>query len=156
VLVARDRQKTTLSTVLGLGRIVTNRLDKVISPSLSEENVLCTDGWRAFSTFAKNKSLEHYRFNSKSKIRTIKGLYHIQNVNNYHSRLKRWMARFNGVASKYLNFYLAWFRYLDMNSYEKTTSNLKEMIVRACLYPTKQTNRSLRTMVFKNGLSVSS
>ncbi|GIN87432.1 hypothetical protein J6TS2_38180 [Heyndrickxia sporothermodurans] len=42
-MVARVRQKMTLSTVLGLGRIVTKRLDKVISPSLSDENVLCTD-----------------------------------------------------------------------------------------------------------------
>ncbi|AOM81716.1 hypothetical protein BBEV_0322 [Salisediminibacterium beveridgei] len=33
------------------------------------------------------------------KIRT-KGL--IQNVNNYHRRLKGWIQRFNGVATKYL------------------------------------------------------
>lgn len=152
VLVARDRQKMTLSTVLELGRIVTKRLDKVISPSLSDDNVLCTDAWRAFSTFAKKKKLEHYRFNSKCPIRTLKGLYHIQNVNNYHSRLKKWMSRFNGVATKYLNHYLAWFRYLDMKSYEKTTSNLKDMLIRACLYLMDKTNRALRKMQFKNAM----
>ena len=34
------------------------------------------------------------------------GIYHIQNVNNYDSRLKTWMRRFNGVATKYLDSYL--------------------------------------------------
>jgi hypothetical protein len=30
------------------------------------------------------------------------GSYHIQNVNAYISRLKRWICRFNGVATRYL------------------------------------------------------
>lgn len=29
------------------------------------------------------------------------GLYHIQQINALHSNLKRWMNRFNGVATKY-------------------------------------------------------
>ena len=32
----------------------------------------------------------------------------IQNVNAYHSRLKNWMARFHGVATRYLPNYLGW------------------------------------------------
>lgn len=45
------------------------------------------------------KGLEHYPFKSDGMER-VKGLYHIQNVNNYHSRLKSRMDRFNGVATK--------------------------------------------------------
>lgn len=41
-----------------------------------------------------------------------KGLYHIQNVNNYDRRLKGWIQRFNGVPTKYLNKYLTWFQEL--------------------------------------------
>ena len=41
------------------------------------------------------------------------GIYHIQNVNNYDSRLKTWMRRFNGVATKYLDSYLGWQRTND-------------------------------------------
>ncbi|SNT27609.1 hypothetical protein SAMN05444672_11221 [Bacillus sp. OK838] len=28
----------------------------------------------------------------------VKGIYHIQNVNSYHSRLKSWMERLNDVS----------------------------------------------------------
>lgn len=34
-------------------------------------------------------------------------------VNSYHSRLKKWMNRFNGVVTKYLQHCLDWFRYID-------------------------------------------
>jgi hypothetical protein len=57
----------------------------------------------------------------------VKGVYHIQNVNSYQSRLKRWIDRFNGVATKYLQHYLAWFRYLDSKEYENTASNKKNI-----------------------------
>lgn len=43
----------------------------------------------------------------------IAGVYHIQNVNAYDSRLKQWMRRFHGVATKYLENYLGWRRWLE-------------------------------------------
>jgi len=143
VLVARDRQKMTYSGVLGRGRIRTSKLDEVISDHLSESNVLCTDSWRAFSSYARKKGLDHYRFKSDGKQR-VKGVYHIQNVNNYHSRLKRWIDRFNEVATKYLQHYLAWFRYLDSKEYENTMSNKKSMLVTSCLFTVNFTNVGLR------------
>ena len=41
------------------------------------------------------------------------GSYHIQSVNAYISRLERWMRRFNGVATRYLDTYLGWSRMSD-------------------------------------------
>ena len=38
---------------------------------------------------------------------------HINNVNAYHSRLKQWLTRFNGVATKNLPSYLGWRRALE-------------------------------------------
>ena len=104
VLIARDRQKMTYSKVIEQGRIVKSRLEKAIGSKLSKTITLCTDACRAFKTYAKAKGLEHYPFKSDGK-EHVKGLYHIQNVNNYHSRLKGWMDRFNGVATKYLGQY---------------------------------------------------
>jgi len=39
-----------------------------------------------------------------------------QNVNAFDSRLKNWIRRFNGVATKYLDSYLGWFRTLDRSA----------------------------------------
>jgi hypothetical protein len=43
----------------------------------------------------------------------VKGIFHIQNVNAYHSRLKGWMERFHGVATRYLPNHLGWRRFLE-------------------------------------------
>ncbi|MBI4740348.1 MAG: IS1595 family transposase, partial [Betaproteobacteria bacterium] len=45
--------------------------------------------------------------------RVVAGVYHVQNVNAYDSRLKEWMRRFHGVATKYLPNYLGWRRLLE-------------------------------------------
>ena len=39
--------------------------------------------------------------------------FHINNVNAYHGRLKEWMRRFHGVATKNLPNYLGWRRALE-------------------------------------------
>lgn len=147
VLVARDRQKQTYSKVLGQGRIVKSRLEKAIGLKLSNTNILCTDAWRAFRAYAKDKGLEHYSFKSDGKER-VKGLFHIQNVNNYHSRLKGWMNRFNGVATKYLDHYLSWFRFLDQIRFRNDSSTVCKMIVDSCLLPTDATYDGLRLSTF--------
>jgi len=57
--------------------------------------------------------ITHRPVNLAAGVRVIAGVYHIQNVNAYHSRLKQWMKRFHGVATRYLENYLGWFRWLD-------------------------------------------
>ncbi|MCY7316689.1 MAG: IS1595 family transposase, partial [Rubrivivax sp.] len=59
--------------------------------------------------------LEHHAVNSAQGER-VRGAWHIQNVNAYHSRLKAWLRRFKGVATSYLPNYLGWFRALDRSA----------------------------------------
>jgi hypothetical protein len=42
-----------------------------------------------------------------------RGVLHIQNVNVYRSRLKSWMRRFNGAATKYVQSHLGWRRMFE-------------------------------------------
>jgi hypothetical protein len=129
---------------------VKTQFDKAIGTKLSSDNTLCTDAWRAFSTYAKSKGLEHYCFKSDGSER-VKGLYHIQNVNNYHSRLKGWMQRFNGVATKYLDHYLSWFQFLDSIGNRSDLNSVKKMIIDGCLFPIKETYASIRTYKYSVG-----
>jgi hypothetical protein len=59
--------------------------------------------------------LEHHALNM-TKGQRVRGPWHIQNVNAYHSRLKHWIRRFMGVATSYLASYLGWFRALDRSA----------------------------------------
>ena len=55
----------------------------------------------------------HEPVNLAAGIRVRDGAFHVQNVNAYHGRLKGWMGRFNGVATRYLPNYLGWRRTLE-------------------------------------------
>lgn len=103
--------------------------------------------WRAFKTFASKRGIAHYRFKSTESKR-VKGVYLIQNVNNYYSLYKRWLGRFAGVASKYMDNYLAWFQFLQENKELSRQALIRSMFVAACTPSTFETETSLRQARF--------
>ena len=111
VLVVRDRSGVTLDAVLT--KADTESIRNVLEPVLDPDAVLCTDANPIYHAFTAPAHIEHRILNLSAGCRVIDHAYHIQNVNAYDSRLKGWMARFRGVATKYLPNYLGWRRALD-------------------------------------------
>lgn len=110
VLVARDRSGATTDYVLTDSRKAA--VMQVLRPLLPPDAVVCTDGGGSVGQAVKDLGLEHHPVVTSSGTHAI-GAWHIQNVNSYHGRLKGWMRRFNGVATRHLENYLGWFRALD-------------------------------------------
>jgi hypothetical protein len=75
------------------------------------------------------KRLQHEAINVRKGIYTKKGIYHIQHVNGYHTRLKKRINRFQGVATKYLNNYLFWHLFLELNKKMPFQERVKEIFV---------------------------
>lgn len=111
VLVARDRNSNTMDAILFKSNQTT--LAEVMLPVVDKDALLCSDAKRSYKSFAKTNHLILKTVNGSAKEHVKEGIYHIQNVNAYDSRLKTWIKRFNGVATKYLESYLAWMRLLD-------------------------------------------
>ena len=133
VLVARDRTDSTISEVATFGRPSADEIDKVLGASLSKDSIFLTDKHPSFRCFAKKRGLKYRSLDLSKGIRVIKGIYHIQNVNSYHSRLKAWMNKFKGVASKYLSNYLHWFEFVDSIAKDKTQKAAEmDLLLRAC------------------------
>lgn len=113
VLVLRDRSGATTDFVLP--RNNKSAVVQVLPQALAADTVLCTDGSAMLAAAARALGLEHQSVNTLQG-QHRRGAWHIQNVNAYHSRLKTWLRRFNGVATSYLENYLGWFRALDRNA----------------------------------------
>lgn len=110
VLVLRDRSARTVSMVMeSMKKDVVRRH---LTPVVDHNSVLCTDALPVYRSVCKEEGIEHKAFN-QSRGKRVDGVYHIQNVNSYHSRLKGWMSYFKGVATKYLGNYMTWFEYID-------------------------------------------
>lgn len=111
VLICRDRSGSTTDFILE--KDDRTHIYEALKPVVASDAILCTDGSRAMIGVARKMGLTHRPVNLAAGIRIIAGVYHVQNVNAYGSRLKTWMRRFNGVATRHLANYLGWRRYLD-------------------------------------------
>jgi hypothetical protein len=77
--------------------------------------VLCSDAAAGYRKYATTRKIPLQVMNATRGAKKY-GLYHLNNVNAYHSRLKRWIRPFNGGSTKYLPNYLVWFLRQDSMS----------------------------------------
>ncbi len=129
VIVSADRKKEVSVVVSSLGRISKEDIQTAIGKKVNNLTVLCSDGHISYKSFALHNNIEHHVLRANIK-EYVKGKYHIQHVNSLHSRLKKWINEdLLGVATKYLQNYMNWFRYKEKY---KTTNYLKEVIKTTC------------------------
>jgi len=111
VLVAQDRQGNIFDKCLESS--TGEAFYQLLKGHIDKDSVICSDGFRSYNVLTKKLNLAHKTINLSKGIRVIEKVFHIQNVNSYHGRLHGWMHRFNGVATKYLDNYLSWFRFFE-------------------------------------------
>lgn len=101
-------------------------LERLYDGRVGDNSIFCTDSHKSYVQFAKDCSLEHKRIQrGKHK----EGIYHIQHINAVHSKLKKWMNKFNGVATKYISNYLYWFKWLQLFETDKEVVKIKNFMV---------------------------
>jgi transposase-like protein len=144
VMVACDRHKQSTLRVAGTGRASAERLEQMLGNKMTKDIVLCSDADTAIKTFAGEHKIEHVVLNANKKQRVKQGIYHIQHANSCHKELKGWMDRFRGVATKYLDNYLAWYRFITASKFEAMASKRNQMLVAASQFNVVSTCRSLR------------
>jgi transposase-like protein len=107
VVVAKDRVGHVCDGVLQerTAKEIAFRIGAHIAP----DSLLCIEKSRILLKFAKDAGLAFEAIGTKQRKGREK-VFHVQTVNAYHSRLKNWMARFNGVATERLPNYLCWRR----------------------------------------------
>ena len=122
------RQGNLIIEPLCKGRMTHNELERLYKGHIGESSILCTDSHKSYIKFAIDFNLDHKRIKTgKHK----EGIYHIQHINSLHSNLKKWMGRFNGVASKYISNYMQWFKWLRLFETDRDSIKTKNFIVQS-------------------------
>lgn len=103
VLTALDRQKHSFNKPVGYGKVCKEQIG-ILQHRIEKDSILITDGDKSYKIL-KDVKLKQFKFGKpQSKV------HHLNNINNFHSHLKKFMIRFNGVATKYIDFYMNYFR----------------------------------------------
>lgn len=106
ICVATDRSKAVYAKCVNRAKPSGDDIVKALSAHISPKSVLLCDGAASYNKLADMldcKKVELIGHESYDKV------YHLNTVNNLHSRIKLMLGKFRGVASKYLNRYLALF-----------------------------------------------
>ena len=88
--------------------------------------ILCTCRPHEYREVSRNLNLKMV----KVSIGCNQRIYGRQNVFKYNIKLREWMKNFNGVATKYLNNYLSWFKFLFLSDKFKPLGRIKDMFMR--------------------------
>ena len=111
ILVARDRTGATFDAVLA--QVDSGAIGTALAGVVTPSNHLVGDGGKAIAAFARKAKIPFHAVPAPGKPTAKAPHLHINNVNAYHGRLKQWLARFNGVATKNLPNYLGSRRALE-------------------------------------------
>lgn len=124
------------------GRITTNKIVSFFDGKLGEDVTFVVDSHRSYEGIKKDLDVELKQVpRGKSMLDSV---YHLQHVNALHSRFKRWLMPFNGVSSKYINNYLAWFKFLQLSKKNKKSDRIKDMLVDVATKDTYVTRATIR------------
>ena len=114
VIVARDRTGATIDAVLP--RLDAASITAALGQVIIRPAELCCDGGAAITAFARRARVKVHVLPAPGTPKPEAPDLHINNVNAYHGRLKEWMRRFHGVATKNLPSYLSWRRTIEVLS----------------------------------------
>lgn len=134
VLCIVEREKGASGLVSCRGTINLPLLSEIFDERISDESIVLTDGLRAYNQYFQNKSTEHIVLPSRIGKPTVKGPYHINNVNALQRRFRRFLVDYNGVSTKYLSNYLALFLWLENHKHSQKQKLILEEISRVGSY----------------------
>jgi len=95
------------------GKINAETLERALKDRIDESALVVTDDWRAYKKYFRTTKIEHKTFNAR--ITHGKGVYHVNNLNNYCHRLRDFLVAYKGVSTKYLNNYINLFSWIEEN-----------------------------------------
>ena len=98
-----------------VGRIQPIHIEQALVPHFTEDTVLVTDSHRAYKTVANKYKIP---LNQIPSGKHTSGGYHLGHINGYHHNISDFMYLYHGVSSKFLDYYLALFYWVEKNKHK--------------------------------------
>ena len=107
-----DRNNNHFLQSVCVGRIQPTHIEQALVPHFSKDTVLVTDSHRAYKTVANKYKIPLKQIPSGKH---ICGGYNLGHINGYHHNISDFMYLYHGVSSKFLDYYLALFYWVEKN-----------------------------------------
>ena len=123
VIAAADNFSNVFSKIACVGRLEKESIEESVGMLISSKNQVCFNHKTAYYSFSKKRHLKLF----------VKNIYSAKPARSYTIKCMKWMHRFLGVATSYLNNYLGWFKFLFDINFDETEASVKRLIGTICL-----------------------
>ena len=130
ILVAADRGGATLSRTLP--KLDADSVKRALAPVIAPDALLVSDAGRCHRPAAAALGILHQSV-TRSAGERVRGAVHIQTATSRHSRIKGFLRRFRGIATKYLESYLRWFHLVVLGRHPSPRACLAAASANTCL-----------------------
>ena len=120
VMCAIERNGQYYGEVLGKGQPTIAALSYAFDQRILPDTIVLSDKSTGLKNYFNNREsiqlvrlMAHVKPKSMNSPPEVRGAFHIQNVNNVHSRIRKFLYKYNGVATKYLNHYISLFIWIE-------------------------------------------
>ena len=120
-----DRNNNHFLQTVCVGRIWASHIEKTLLPHFTEDTVLITDSHRAYKTVANKNKIPIKQIPSGKH---TSGGYSLGHINGYHHNISDFMYLYHGVSSKFLDYYLALFYWIEKNKDKSYLEQTYEII----------------------------
>ena len=112
VVTAVERNGNKFFKVVETKRLNKENIEKVLENKIAKGSVIITDKHPTFKAFGKsNPEIIHKSVLSSDHVDKTDKKIHLQSVNQVHKQTRKFLDKFNGVSTKYLQNYLNWYAY---------------------------------------------
>lgn len=132
VMCGYERNGQSYGEVLGAGQTTLKMISHAFDFRLVPDSLLLSDKSSCIKRYFENKkSISHVQMHAHINPKDVhsppevKGAFHIQNINNLHSRIRKFIIPYNGVSTKYLNHYIGLFIWIE-NCKKISSATLEE------------------------------
>ena len=126
VCVAADRDHHIVARCVNRAKPTSEDLVNALADHIAEKSLLLCDGAASYNHLAERTSCDKISLIGHESYNKV---YHLNTVNNLHSRFKEMLRSFRGVATKYLNRYAALFALIAMSA-EQSLSEAADQVRR--------------------------
>lgn len=125
VITAVDNSGVKMMKAVETKRLTKQQISQALAAKLERNSTLITDEHPSYKAFAKDKkTITHKTFIAKEHQGKGDKKVNLQQVNQTHSEVRKFLDRFHGVSTKYLQNYLNW--YLNQKKIANLNNQLQQ------------------------------
>jgi len=134
VITAIERNGDKIFKVVETKRLTAENIKEALEGKIKTGSTFITDKHNSYKAYSKlNPELVHKSVKASEHVSKSDKTVHLQSVNQVHTQVRKFIGKFNGVSTKYLQNYLNWYAY--QGKILESKSVLKQWVLTGMLSP---------------------